>query len=123
MGKWIKRGAIALGVLLVLAAAGVATGLQLAERKMARKVTLDVQPVALAGRSRRRCSAASTCSPRAAAWTATAPTGAGRCSSTTERPAHQGAQHHHGAGGVVAATSRGLGAHHPPRRHTRPAGR
>ena len=47
MGKWIKRGAIALGVLLVLAAAGVATGLQLAERKMARKVTVDVQPVAL----------------------------------------------------------------------------
>ena len=47
MGKWIKRGAIALGVLLVLAAAGVATGLQLAERKMARKVTVNVQPVAL----------------------------------------------------------------------------
>ena len=47
MGKWIKRGALALGVLLVLAAAGVATGLQLAERKMARKVAVDVQPVAL----------------------------------------------------------------------------
>lgn len=48
MGKWIKRVALALGVLLVLAAAGVATGLQLAERKMARKVDVTVQPVALA---------------------------------------------------------------------------
>src|SRR5678815_1383495 len=47
MGKWIKWGALALGVLLVLAAAGVATGLQLAERKMARKVDVTVQPVAL----------------------------------------------------------------------------
>jgi cytochrome c553 len=49
MGKWLKRGALALGVLLVLAAAGVATGLQLAERKMARHVAVSVQPVALAG--------------------------------------------------------------------------
>jgi mono/diheme cytochrome c family protein len=47
MGKWIKRGAVALGVLLVLAAAGVATGLQLGERKMARQVAVNVQPVAL----------------------------------------------------------------------------
>jgi mono/diheme cytochrome c family protein len=47
MGKWIKRGALALGVLLVLAAAGVATGLQLGERKMARQVAVNVQPVAL----------------------------------------------------------------------------
>ena len=46
MGKWIKRGALALGVLLVLAAAGVFGGLQLAERRMARQVSVDVRPVA-----------------------------------------------------------------------------
>jgi mono/diheme cytochrome c family protein len=49
MGKWIKRSALALGALVVLAAAGVGTGLHLAERKMARQVTLDVRPVALQG--------------------------------------------------------------------------
>lgn len=47
MGKWMKRGALALGLLLVLAAAGVAAGLQLAERRMARQVQVNVQPVAL----------------------------------------------------------------------------
>ncbi|HEY0825240.1 MAG TPA: cytochrome c [Ramlibacter sp.] len=47
MKRWIKRGAVALGVLLVLAAAGVAAGLQMAERRMARQVQVDVRPVAL----------------------------------------------------------------------------
>jgi len=47
MGKWLKRGALALGVLVLLAAAGVFTGLQLAERRMARQVAVAVQPVAL----------------------------------------------------------------------------
>jgi len=47
MGKWIKRGAVALGVLLVLAAAAAAVGVQLAQRKMARQLTVNVQPVAL----------------------------------------------------------------------------
>ncbi|HZN47333.1 MAG TPA: cytochrome c, partial [Ramlibacter sp.] len=47
MGKWIKRGALALAVLLVLAAAAAAIGLQLAQRKMARQLAVNVQPVAL----------------------------------------------------------------------------
>lgn len=47
MGKWMKRGALALGVLVLLAAAGVFAGLQLADRRMARQVALQVQPVAL----------------------------------------------------------------------------
>jgi len=47
MGKWIKRGAVALGVLLVLAAAAAAVGVQLAQRKMARQLAVNVQPVAL----------------------------------------------------------------------------
>ena len=47
MGKWVKRAALALGVLLVLAAAAVAIGLQLAQRKMARQVAVNVLPVAL----------------------------------------------------------------------------
>ena len=45
-GKWVKRGAWALGVLVLLAAAGVFGGLQLAERRMARQVAVDVKPVA-----------------------------------------------------------------------------
>ena len=48
-GKWVKRGALALGVLLVLGAAGVFAGLQLGERRMARQVAVQVQPVALPG--------------------------------------------------------------------------
>lgn len=48
-GKWMKRGALALGALLVLGAAGVFAGLQLAERRMARQVEVQVQPVALPG--------------------------------------------------------------------------
>ena len=47
MGKWLKRGALALGVLLLLAAAGVFAGLQLADRRMARQVMVDARPVAL----------------------------------------------------------------------------
>ncbi|MCC2674631.1 MAG: cytochrome c, class, partial [Ramlibacter sp.] len=47
MGKWFKRGAIAAGVLVVLIAGAVFAGLQLADRKMARKVDVKVQAVAL----------------------------------------------------------------------------
>lgn len=47
MGKWWKRGALALGIVLVAAAAAVAAGLQMADRRMARQVTVPVQPVAL----------------------------------------------------------------------------
>ena len=47
MGRWLKRGAIAAGVLVVLAAAAVFAGLQLAERKMARQVPVAVRAVAL----------------------------------------------------------------------------
>jgi mono/diheme cytochrome c family protein len=46
-GKWWKRAGLALGVLVLLAAAAVFAGLQLAERRMARQVAVDVQPVAL----------------------------------------------------------------------------
>jgi mono/diheme cytochrome c family protein len=49
MGTWLKRGAWALGSLVVLGVAGVATGLQLADHKMARRVAVNVQPVALQG--------------------------------------------------------------------------
>jgi mono/diheme cytochrome c family protein len=48
MGKWLKRGAIAAGVLVVLLAAAVFAGLQLADRRMARHVEVPVRPVALA---------------------------------------------------------------------------
>jgi mono/diheme cytochrome c family protein len=47
MGKWFKRGAIAAGVLVVLIAGAVFAGLQLADRKMARRVDVKVQAVAL----------------------------------------------------------------------------
>lgn len=46
MSKWWKRGAIALGVLGTLAAGAVFAGLQLADRKQARQVTVQVQPLA-----------------------------------------------------------------------------
>jgi mono/diheme cytochrome c family protein len=49
MRRWLKRGAIAAGALVVLAAAAVFAGLQLAERRMARQVAVTVQPVALPG--------------------------------------------------------------------------
>lgn len=49
MGKWVKRGALALGGLALLAAAAVFAGVQLADHRMARKVAVDVQPVALPG--------------------------------------------------------------------------
>jgi mono/diheme cytochrome c family protein len=47
MGRWLKRGALAAGVLVVLAAVAVFAGLQLADRRMARQVAVKVQPVAL----------------------------------------------------------------------------
>jgi mono/diheme cytochrome c family protein len=47
MGKWMKRGALALAVVVVAGAAAVAGGMQLAERRMARQVDVKVQPVAL----------------------------------------------------------------------------
>jgi len=46
-GRWWKRAGAALGVLVLLAAAGIFGGLQLAERKMVRQVSVNVQPVAL----------------------------------------------------------------------------
>ena len=47
MGRWLKRGALAAGVLVVLGAIAVFAGLQLADRRMARQVAVQVQPVAL----------------------------------------------------------------------------
>ena len=47
MGKWWKRGALALGIVGVVAAGAVAAGLQMADRRMARQVSVTVQPVAL----------------------------------------------------------------------------
>jgi mono/diheme cytochrome c family protein len=47
MKKWLRRAGIALAVLVLLAAAAVFAGLQLAERKMRRVVEVDVRPVAL----------------------------------------------------------------------------
>jgi mono/diheme cytochrome c family protein len=49
MGKWVKRAAIALGALALLAAAAVFGGVQLAGHRMARHVAVDVRPVALRG--------------------------------------------------------------------------
>ena len=46
MGKWLKRGATALGILVLLAAAAVFAGLHLAERRMTRQVPVAVKPVA-----------------------------------------------------------------------------
>lgn len=46
MNQWIKRAGIAAGVLAVGVAAAVAAGLQLAERKMARRVDVPVPAVA-----------------------------------------------------------------------------
>ena len=46
MGTWLRRAAIALGLLVLLAAAAVAAGVQLADRKMRRTVDVQVQPVA-----------------------------------------------------------------------------
>ncbi len=48
MNVWIRRGAIALGVLVLLLAAAVVAGLQLAQRRAARTVAVDVRPVAYA---------------------------------------------------------------------------
>jgi mono/diheme cytochrome c family protein len=47
MRTWLKRGAIALLALVVLAGGAVFAGLQLADSKMKRKVDVAVQPVAL----------------------------------------------------------------------------
>lgn len=47
MGKWLKRGAVALAVLAGVLAVAVFGGLEMAQRKMAREVRVDVQPVAL----------------------------------------------------------------------------
>lgn len=46
MRKWLGRGAIALAVLLLAAAAAVLAGVQLADRKAQRKVAVEVRPVA-----------------------------------------------------------------------------
>ena len=47
MGKWWKRAGMGAGLLALLAAAGVAAGVQMAERRMARQVPVSVQPVSL----------------------------------------------------------------------------
>ena len=47
MMTWIKRGGLALAVLLLAAAAAVFAGLQLADRRLARHVDVRVTPVAL----------------------------------------------------------------------------
>jgi mono/diheme cytochrome c family protein len=47
MKKWLKRAALALAALVVLAGGAVFAGLQLADGKMQRKVDVAVQPVAL----------------------------------------------------------------------------
>ncbi|MCC2633777.1 MAG: cytochrome [Ramlibacter sp.] len=49
MGKWLKRGALAAALLVVLAAGAVFAGLQLADRRMERQVAVQVKPVALPG--------------------------------------------------------------------------
>lgn len=46
MNRWIRRGGIAVASLAVLAGAALAIGLLLAERKAARHVRVDAQPVA-----------------------------------------------------------------------------
>jgi mono/diheme cytochrome c family protein len=46
MTTWLRRGAIAAGILVLLLAAAVATGLHLADRRAARVVDVAVQPVA-----------------------------------------------------------------------------
>jgi len=46
MRKWVRRAGIALGVLLLLAAAAVVVGVQLADRRMQRVVDVRVQAVA-----------------------------------------------------------------------------
>lgn len=48
MKRWIKWCAIGVGTVVVLAAAAAFTGVQLADRKMARQVPVKVQPVAYA---------------------------------------------------------------------------
>jgi cytochrome c len=45
--KWLRRGAVTLMGMVVLAGAGLWLGTQLAERKMQRKIDVKVQPVAL----------------------------------------------------------------------------
>jgi mono/diheme cytochrome c family protein len=47
MNKWWKRAGVGAGILALLAGAAVAAGLQLAERRMARHVAVEVAPVAL----------------------------------------------------------------------------
>lgn len=47
MGKWWKRAGLAIGVLLLVAAGAVVAGLQMADRRMARQVVVQPQPVAL----------------------------------------------------------------------------
>ena len=46
MKKWLKRGGLALGAVLLLVAVAVIVGLQLGERRQARKVEVPVQAVA-----------------------------------------------------------------------------
>ncbi len=46
MKKWLRRGAIAVALLVLLAAAAVFTGLQMADRKAQRRLDVPVRPVA-----------------------------------------------------------------------------
>lgn len=47
MNKWVKRAAVGAGIVVLLAGAAVAAGLQLAERRMARQVPVQVAAVPL----------------------------------------------------------------------------
>ncbi len=75
MRPWIRCSALALALLAALAAALVAAGLVLAERRAARHIDVAVQPVALPTDAT-RSSTVVISTARAAAPTATAPTAA-----------------------------------------------
>ena len=101
MGKrWIKRVGVGIAGLVVVAGAALVIAAQLGERKMQRRI--DVQVSAAAARTDPASierGAISTC--RAAAWTVTAPMAAAGWSSTTATGCGQGTDISPGPGGVV----------------------